>query len=187
MLYDLPKLAWKWCCCWTSIYSLPFSREMFPVPLLGQCGPTFARKTNQEEWMIHQCLVSPVNMTYKHAYMATPVGLIFFPSIVHFPPFSFIGLGWCLTFWIQATKPILSGLGSKEIFFLQGPGCFARVQGQEAQPKEGSESHWGPRKPHPPSFFSVRSQMASELNISVCFCFILSALGSPCLWTNGAV
>lgn len=27
--------------------------------------------------------------------------------------------------------------------------------------------------------------MASELNISVCFCFILSVLGSPCLWTNG--
>lgn len=108
-------------CYWTSIYSHPFSREMFPVTLLGHYGPTFARKTNQGGWMIDTsgpCFPCKHDIqTHIHGHTSRTPILSQHCSLSFFFFFFFIDLGWCLPFQIQITKPILSGLGSKEIFF----------------------------------------------------------------------
>lgn len=99
------------------------------MPLLGQCGPTFARKTNQGGWTTCQGLVSSVNMTYKHAHMAT---LMFFPGIVHFPLFLLYRTGMMSTLLDSGNQTRSIWLGLKGDFFSSGTRVFCK------SPKTGS-------------------------------------------------
>lgn len=69
--------------------------------------------------MIHQGLVSPVNMTYKNAFMTTPVGPKFFPRIIRFPLFLLYRDGIASTFLDSSNQTHSIWLCSKDIFFLR--------------------------------------------------------------------